>query len=162
MGSGLREHLDGWAGAGLERAIGAHHRRRLKRAGRLAQLDPPNESSLWAAGDPAPRQDCEPELLIDGSQALPAIAEALAGARSHVHIAGWHITPAFGLTRERDAQRLRDLLGELAERVKVRVLLWAGAPAPVFTPARAAVREVRDELMRGTRVRCELDRHERP
>jgi phosphatidylserine/phosphatidylglycerophosphate/cardiolipin synthase-like enzyme len=162
MSSGLREHLDGWAGDRLDGAIGAHHRRRLKRAGRLAQLDPPDDASLWAAGDPPPRTGCELELLIDGAQALPAIAEALAGARSHVHIAGWHITPAFGLTRDEGAQRLRDLLGELAERIEVRVLLWAGAPAPVFTPDRREVRRVHEELTRGTRVRCALDQKERP
>jgi hypothetical protein len=60
------------------------------------------------------------------------------------------------------AAGLRDLLGELAERVEVRVLLWAGAPVRVFTPARAAVRRVREELIRGTRVRVALDSHERP
>ena len=101
-------------------------------------------------------------MLVDGGEALPRIAEALAGARSHVHIAGWHVTPDFGLTRDDQASRLRDLLGDLAERVEVRVLLWAGAPLPVFTPARAAVRRVREELIRGTRVQCELDCHERP
>jgi phosphatidylserine/phosphatidylglycerophosphate/cardiolipin synthase-like enzyme len=158
----LLGHLDGWAGAGIERAIGAHHRRRLRRAGRLEQLDPPREESLWAAGDPPPRRGCALELLIDGSQALPRIAAALKEARSHVHVAGWHLTPDFGLTRCDDAQRLRDLLGELAERLDVRVLLWAGAPLPVFTPDRAEVRRARDELTRGNRVRCELDSHERP
>ena len=101
-------------------------------------------------------------MLVDGGEALPRIAEALAGARSHVHIAGWHVTPEFGLTRDDRAARLRDLLGELAERVEVRVLLWAGAPVPVFTPARAAVRRVREELIRGTRVQCALDSQERP
>ena len=101
-------------------------------------------------------------MLVDGGEALPRIAEALSGARSHVHIAGWHITPDFGLTRDDRAARLRDLLGELSERVEVRVLLWAGAPARVFTPARAAVRRVREELIRGTRVQCALDSHERP
>ncbi len=90
------------------------------------------------------------------------IAEALAGARSHVHIAGWHVTPDFGLRRDDQASRLRDLLGDLAERIEVRVLLWAGAPVPVFTPARAAVRRAREELIRGTRVQCALDAHERP
>ena len=29
-------------------------------------------------------------MLVDGGEALPRIAEALAGARSRVHIAGWH------------------------------------------------------------------------
>ena len=32
----------------------------------------------------------------------------------------------------------------------------------VFTPASAAVRRVREELTRGTRVQCALDSHERP
>ena len=101
-------------------------------------------------------------MLIDGAQALPRIAEELAGARSHVHIAGWHITPQFGLTRDAGAERLRDLLGELAERVEVRVLLWGGSPLRLFTPDRAAVRGVREDLTRGTRVQCALDTHERP
>ena len=102
------------------------------------------------------------EVLVDGGAALPWIAEALDGARSHVHIAGWHVTPDFGLRRDDRAARLRDLLGELSERVEVRVLLWAGAPVRAFTPARATVRTVREELIRGTRVQCALDSHERP
>jgi phosphatidylserine/phosphatidylglycerophosphate/cardiolipin synthase-like enzyme len=154
--------IDRLTGRVLERSMDAHHRLRLKRAGRLDQLSPPEDGSLWAAGDPAPRTGNALEILIDGAQALPRIAEALAGARTHVHIAGWHVTAAFGLTRDASAARLRDLLGELAERVDVRVLLWGGSPLPLFTPDRAAVRRVRDELMRGTRVRCALDTRERP
>jgi phosphatidylserine/phosphatidylglycerophosphate/cardiolipin synthase-like enzyme len=117
---------------------------------------------LWAAGAPPPRAGCALDVLVDGGEALPRIAEALRSARSHVYIAGWHVTPDFGLTRDDRASRLRDLLGELAERVEVRVLLWGGAPLPVFTPARAAVRRVREELTCGTRVQCALDFHERP
>jgi len=149
-------------GEHIEAAIGAHHRRRLRRVGRIDQLDPPPNGTLWARGDPAPRAGGALEVLIDGGEALPRIAEALAGARSYVHIAGWHITPNFGLTRDSGATRLRDLLGELADRIDVRVLLWAGAPLSAFTPSRAAVRDVREELVRGTRVRCALDSHERP
>jgi phosphatidylserine/phosphatidylglycerophosphate/cardiolipin synthase-like enzyme len=158
----LVERVDGWAGDAIEVAIGGHHRRRLRRVGRLDQLEPPHGSSLWAAGDPQPRSGCALDVLVDGGEALPCIAEALAGARSHVHIAGWYVTPDFGLRRDDQASRLRDLLGDLAERVAVRVLLWAGAPVRVFTPARAAVRRVREELLRGTRVQCALDSHERP
>jgi phosphatidylserine/phosphatidylglycerophosphate/cardiolipin synthase-like enzyme len=157
-----KEHIDAWTGQAVERAIGAHHRLRLKRAGRLDQLAPPDSGSLWAAGDPPPREGNALEVLIDGERALPRIAEALAGARSHVHIAGWHITPEFGLTRDAHAARLRDLLADLAERVDVRVLLWGGSPLPLFTPDRAAVRDVRERLVRGSRVRCALDTHERP
>jgi len=158
----LLERLDGMLGEGIEAANRRHHRRRLRRAGRIAQFEPPLDGSTWAAGDPPPRAGCSLEVLIDGEHALPRIAEALAGARSHVHIAGWHVSPDFGLTRDEHTSRLRDLLGELAERVEVRVLLWAGAPLPLFTPARAAVRDVREQLMRGTQVRCALDSKERP
>ncbi|HXB17076.1 MAG TPA: phospholipase D family protein [Solirubrobacteraceae bacterium] len=158
----LLDRLDARVGEGLEAAIGAHHRRRLRRVGRLDQLQPPRDGMLWAAGDPPPRQGGELEILVDGAHALPRIAEAIAGARSHVHIAGWHITPGFGLTRDEQARSLRDLLGDRAESVDVRVLLWAGAPLPVFKPSRAAVRDVREELMRDTRVECALDTHERP
>src|ERR1017187_10177066 len=162
MAKGLVERVDGWAGQGIEDAIGAHHRRRLQRVGRIDQLDPPHGSSLWASRDPPPRTGGALDVLIYGGEVLPRIAEALTGARSHVHIAGWYVTPDFGLTRDDQASRLRDLLGDLAARVEVRVLLWGGAPVPVFTPARAAVRRVREELIRGTRVQCALDFHERP
>src|ERR1700733_5709789 len=162
MANGLIKRVDGWAGQGIETTIGWRHRRRLERVGRIDQLEPPPGRSLWAAADPPPREGGKLEVLVDGGEALPRIAEALAGARSHVHIAGWHVTPEFGLTRDDQAARLRDLLGECAERVEVRVMLWAGAPARAFTPARAAVRHVREELIRGTRVQCALDSHERP
>jgi phosphatidylserine/phosphatidylglycerophosphate/cardiolipin synthase-like enzyme len=125
----LIEHVDWWAGQAIEASIGAHHRRRLQRVARIDQLDPPQDPSLWAAGDPRPREGNALDVLVDGAQALPRIAEALAGARSHVHIAGWHITPGFGLTRDGEAVRLRDLLGDLAERIDVRVLLWGGGAA---------------------------------
>ncbi len=156
------DRVDAFIGRGVEAAIGAHHRRRLRRAGRLGQLRPPDDGTLWAAGDPPPRPGGTLEVLVDGAHALPHIAEAIAAARSHVHIAGWHITPGFGLTRDEGAISLRDLLGDRAASIDVRVLLWAGAPLPVFKPSRAAVREVREELMRGTRVQCALDSHERP
>jgi phosphatidylserine/phosphatidylglycerophosphate/cardiolipin synthase-like enzyme len=162
MGS-LSESIDARVGASVESAIRAHHRRRLARIGQSERLEPPESSpSLWASVDPPLREGNELEVLIDGAQALPRIAAELASARSSIDIAGWHLTADFGLTRDGHAKRLRDLLGELAERVPVRVLLWAGSPIPVFKPTRASVRRVREELIRGTRIRCELDAHERP
>ncbi len=155
------DRIDRCTGQAIELAVGAHHRRRLRRAGRLDQLLPP-DGSLWTAGDPPPRERNSIEVLIDGEQAFPRIAHALDGARSYVHIAGWHITPEFGITRDGGASRLRDLLAELAERVEVRVLLWGGSPLPAFSPNRSAARAVRAELLRGSRVRCALDTHERP
>ena len=56
---------------------------------------------MWPAGDPPPREGCSLDVLIDGAQALPLIAEAIDGARESVHLAGWHVTPGFGLTRRR-------------------------------------------------------------
>jgi phosphatidylserine/phosphatidylglycerophosphate/cardiolipin synthase-like enzyme len=159
---GPLEELDRAAGLGIDTLVRAHHRRRLNRAGRGGQLEPPDDGHLWAAGEPPPREGCKLEILIDGAEALPRISEALAGARTEVNVAGWHITPDFGLDRDEGARRLRDHLAELAERVDVRVLLWAGAPLPVFSPRRSQVRRVRDELTRGTKVRCALDSHERP
>jgi phosphatidylserine/phosphatidylglycerophosphate/cardiolipin synthase-like enzyme len=158
---GSVERIDGWAGQVVERAVSAHHRRRLKRAGRLDQLSPP-PGPLWASGDPPPRKGNALEVLIDGEEALPRIAETLAQARSYVHIAGWHIAPEFGLTRDDHATQLRDLLADLAEGIEVRVLLWGGSPLPLFTPDRGDLRRVHAELTRGSRVRCALDMRERP
>ncbi|HEX9482790.1 MAG TPA: phospholipase D family protein [Solirubrobacteraceae bacterium] len=156
------EVIDSFAGEAIDRILGTRHRRRLTRVGRLEQLAPPADGSLWAAGDPPPREGNDLEVLIDGGPALERIAEALAAARSSVHIAGWHLTPDFGLTRDDAASRLRDVLAELAKRVEVRVLLWAGSPLPLFSPDRSDVRAVREELLRGSRVQCALDARERP
>ena len=155
------ERLDHAVGDGLERLVRIHHHRRLDRLGKGHALRPTERPNLWAEGDPAPRPGNTLDVLIDGERALPAIASALTEARSHVHIAGWHLTPGFFLARGEREQRLRDLLAELAERVDVRVLLWAGPPLPVFRPHRSDVRAVRDQLVRDTRVRCELDARER-
>jgi phosphatidylserine/phosphatidylglycerophosphate/cardiolipin synthase-like enzyme len=162
MSAKLRNQLDGWAGQAIEGAMRAHHRRRLSRLGRLEQFDPVDDGSLWCRGDPPPHVGCELEMLIDGEEALARISDALCTARSHVEIAGWHVTPDFGLTRGDGAARLRDLLAELAEHVEVRVLLWAGAPVPLFKPTRSQVRAAREALTRGTRIKCELDARERP
>ncbi len=57
---------------------------------------------------------------------------------------------------------LRELLSDVAERIDVRVLAWAGAPLPLFRPDRRDVRRMRDELVAGTRISMALDAHERP
>jgi phosphatidylserine/phosphatidylglycerophosphate/cardiolipin synthase-like enzyme len=54
------------------------------------------------------------------------------------------------------------LLAELAERIEVRIVVWAGAPVPAFHPTRSEVREVIENLVRGTRIRCEADPREHP
>ena len=152
--------VDRWFGALVSRQVCAHHRRRLQRLGWQSALDPP--AGGWAAGEPPPRAGNAVELLIDGAQALPAIADELQQARSHVHLTGWYFTPGFALQREAEPLVLRNLLAELAERLDVRLLAWAGAPLPLFRPSRHDVRKVQEELTRNTRIQCLLDSKERP
>ncbi|HSD81281.1 MAG TPA: phosphatidylserine/phosphatidylglycerophosphate/cardiolipin synthase family protein, partial [Solirubrobacteraceae bacterium] len=109
-----------------------------------------------------PRDGCALEVLVDGAEVLPAIAEAIRGARRSVRVAGWAVTPHFALTRDEPPAPLRELLADAADRgVDVRVLLWAGAPLNAFAPGRAAVREACRALAAGTRVRVVVDARER-
>jgi phosphatidylserine/phosphatidylglycerophosphate/cardiolipin synthase-like enzyme len=142
------------------KAVQSHHRRRLRRIGWLGALDAAHGG--WAGGDPPPREGCSLEVLIDGAEALPRMASELEQAETSVEIAGWFLSPGFELRRERDVCVLRNVLAELAERVHVRVLVWAGAPLPLFRPSRSTVRNMRDDLCRGTKIRCALDSNERP
>ena len=162
MARGAIEIADRLAGDAIERLTDAHHARRLAKLGRSAQRKPPEDGSLWAAGDPPPRAGNKVDVLIEGSAYFPALEEAIRGAKRSVLIAGWCITPAFALVRSEPPVLLCEALGEAAESVDVRVLLWAGAPVPAFSPRRGLVRAGRDELVRGTRIKAALDSNERP
>jgi len=153
------DRLDHAIGAGIERAVVSHHRRRLKHHGWARAYDPP-PGDLWCAGDPPPRDGNKLEVLIDGEEALPQLEQEIAGARDSVWLAGWTFTPEFRLSR--GGGTLRELLADVAERVDVRVIAWAGAPVPLFTPSRKQVAESRDKLVRGTKIRMALDARERP
>ena len=150
--------LDDRFGETIERLIRSHHRRRLRRHGSAGALDPEGEGWAGTAAHP-PSDGCRVEALVDGSEALPRIADAVRSARSHVHLAGWHFDPAFRL--EPGGPTVRELLAEVSERVDVRVLAWAGAPLPLFRPSRKDVRSACSELLRGTRISLALDAHER-
>jgi len=132
----VAEAVDDRLGDALERQVARHHSRRLRKLGHEDVLAP--GPGLWAAGEPPPRAGNELELLVDGATALPRIAAALRAARSHVTIAGWEISPDLALTRSGPRYVLRDVLAELAERLPVRVLLWAGAPLPVWLATAAS------------------------
>jgi phosphatidylserine/phosphatidylglycerophosphate/cardiolipin synthase-like enzyme len=153
----LRKRLDGAVGDLLDRLVLTHHRRRLRRQGQIAALDAP--AGGWATGEPPPRRGNRFEVLVDGSEALPAIVREIGAARSHVWIAGWHLSPELELPC---GGSLRELLAAAAQRVEVRVLLWAGAPVPLFHPDRREVRELRERVVRGTTIACALDDRERP
>jgi len=149
-------------GRTIERSMVAHHRHRLRRLGRSYALDPPQDASPWSRESPPPREGCSIDVLVDGAQVLPAVAEAIRGARRSVRIAGWHSAPHFALERAEPPTPLRELLAEAVARgVSVRVLLWAGAPVRVFTPARSEVRNNCAELARHSGVRVAIDAHER-
>jgi phosphatidylserine/phosphatidylglycerophosphate/cardiolipin synthase-like enzyme len=150
--------LDDWAGAGIERAVVAHHRRRLRRLGEGA-LDGP--AGGWAAGPPPPRTGNAVEILVDGAEALAAIADAIEQARESVWLAGWFFSPDLRL-RPGDLRTLRELLADVAKRADVRLLSWAGAPLPLFRPDRGEAREMREAFADGSRLACALDDHERP
>jgi phosphatidylserine/phosphatidylglycerophosphate/cardiolipin synthase-like enzyme len=152
--------LDRTLGDNLERQVAAHHERRLRSLGWERAYSP--GPGLWAEADPPPRPGNSLVPLIDGETALPRMAEVLMAARDHVSIAGWEITPDLALTRSGPRLVLRDILAELAERMPVRVLLWAGAPLPVFRPWRLNVWSVRRRLTDGTKIQVALDDRERP
>jgi phosphatidylserine/phosphatidylglycerophosphate/cardiolipin synthase-like enzyme len=152
-------HLDAAVGKALERQVIAHHRRRLSRIGHDGVLKPPVGG--WADASSPPRAGNALEVLVDGAEALPQLAEAIESARSSVWLAGWFFSADFRLRPENE-QTLRELLAAAAERVDVRVLAWAGAPLPLFHPARGDVRAAREALIGGTRIAMALDARERP
>jgi phosphatidylserine/phosphatidylglycerophosphate/cardiolipin synthase-like enzyme len=153
------DRLDDAVGERIERAVVRHHRRRLRRHG-WERAYVPADDGLWCAGDPPPREGNAIEVLVDGENALPRLQAEILGAERSVLLAGWHFDPSFRL--EPDGPTLHDVLGEAAERVDVRLIAWAGAPAPIFTPSRRQVRAARADLVAGTRIRMALDAKERP
>ena len=153
--------IDGVLGDGLEAAVRLKHARRLRRLGWERALRPP-DGGAWASGDPPPRAGCRLDVLIDGERAFATIAEAISDARESVHITGWHVAPHFELIRGRPETALGTLLAEMATRVDVRVLVWAGAPVPAFHPSRSEVDDAVQTLVRQTAIRCERDPREHP
>jgi phosphatidylserine/phosphatidylglycerophosphate/cardiolipin synthase-like enzyme len=156
----LLSWVDARLGDGIEATVRAKHRWRLRRLGSGHAIEP--GAGWWASGDPPPRAGCALEVLVDGHEYFPALVEAIENARRSVHITGWHIAPHFELMDGRPPVVLGELLAEAAERVDVRVLVWAGSPVPVFHPTRSEVAETVRTLTRQTRIRCEADPREHP
>jgi phosphatidylserine/phosphatidylglycerophosphate/cardiolipin synthase-like enzyme len=143
--SSLRSRVDSIVGDGVEAAVRAKHLWRLRRLVWDDALAPP-DAGRWAMGDRPPRDGCSLDALVDGAEAFPSIAQAIESARDHVHVTGWHIAPYFELTRGEHGAPIGELLAEAAERIDVRVLVWAGAPVPAIasTPATVQPRAVSD------------------
>src|SRR3954462_11672947 len=85
--------VDRGLGRAIERSMTLHHAWRLRRLGRLEALRPPDDGSPWAREAPPAREGCTLEVLVDGEEVLPAIAEAIRGARRSVRLAGWAVSP---------------------------------------------------------------------
>ncbi|HZA20123.1 MAG TPA: phospholipase D family protein [Actinomycetota bacterium] len=135
-----------------------HHRRRLGKLGWARAFEP--SRGLWASGDPPPRDGNSLEVFIDGAHTFQAMAEEIRAARSHVHIAGWHLEPDFVLA-ESPLLTLRELLSEAARTAQARVLVWSGVPLPPpFRPRRSEIKFLAEELS-GGRITCALDRKHR-
>jgi len=140
-------------------AVRHHHMRRLRKIEKDA-LEAP--AGGWAVDAPPPCDGNALEVLIDGEIVLRRIVEEIRAASSHVHMTAWFLSPDFVMEAGDPPVVVRDLLAEAARRVDVRVLMWAGAPLPVFRPSRRMARGVRDELETAGPLRCALDSRERP
>jgi phosphatidylserine/phosphatidylglycerophosphate/cardiolipin synthase-like enzyme len=157
----LLDRVDERIGDRIENVLCAHHHRRLRRLGWGDVLDRDGTDDRFGTRAPV-RQGNRLEVLIDGETGLPAIEEAIRNAKSHVHIANWHASSDFRLTREPDAPTLRDLLAATAQRgVDVRLLMWAGPPVPAFKPTRGLAKAEQKKFTAHTGVRCVLDSRER-
>jgi len=115
----LLDVLDNQLGDGLEAVLTAHHARRLRRLGWGDVLPATDDEGFTPRRDR--RTGNRAAVLIDGERALASMAAAIQAVRRHVHIAGWHSSPEFRLTREPGAPTLRDLLA--TEKVGVRIAL---------------------------------------
>ena len=96
-----------------------------------------------------PRDGCALDVLVDGAEAFPAIARR---DRARPRLRPRHRMARRAVLRARPRRApgvLGELLAEAAERVDVRVLVWAGAPVPAFHPTRKEVREGVETLTRG-------------
>jgi phosphatidylserine/phosphatidylglycerophosphate/cardiolipin synthase-like enzyme len=156
----LPDRVDCWVGEGLERAVRAHHRRRLRRVGWEHALDV--GPSPWADAGGTPQSGHAIEIFVDGSDALPAMVRAMRQARQRVLLAGWFFSAEFRLERDPPGLTLDELVRELGARIDVHVLAWAGAPLPLFRPGRRDVRAELTHLGRHPGVHVAADPRERP
>jgi phosphatidylserine/phosphatidylglycerophosphate/cardiolipin synthase-like enzyme len=149
--------LDDRLGDGIEALLRWRYRRRLRRLGWADALKPSESGDIPALHGSPIRTGNAVDVLIDGGEAFPAIEEAILGARRSVHIACWHASPDFRLTRGPQARPLRDVLAEAASSVPVRLLLWGGPALPVYEPTRRTVRSAVEGFVRDSAVQCAVD-----
>lgn len=81
---GCGSAAENWCRNQVTQQICSHHRRRLGKIGWEQALDV--SSGGWAATDSAPRRGNNVDVMIDGAQALPAIADQMRQAQSRIHV----------------------------------------------------------------------------
>jgi phosphatidylserine/phosphatidylglycerophosphate/cardiolipin synthase-like enzyme len=158
-GESLGGRADVAAGRLIESLFRRRHRHRLARSGWSAILDEDPDASRDAASSPA-RSGNSVDVLVDGEDAFASMLRAIEGARHSVHVAGWHATPDFPLTRGEAPTTVGAALAAAAEHARVRVLLWGGPPVPVIRPTRADAHAARDAFACIPGVSVALDTRE--
>ena len=143
-------------GEGIDKTVCRHHRRRLRRVGWGHALESGDAGWVTATAS-EPREGNRVEILIDGANVLPRMAEDIAAAESDVNLSGWHFSAELDLTRGEHPTILRNLLAELAGRAQVRVLTWKGSPVPVFRPTRGDVSSMLGRLGKSNQIECVSD-----
>ena len=123
----------------------------------------PRRRGLVGRGRSHPARRLRAQVLIDGAQAFPAIADAIGGARDYVHVTGWHLAPHFDLAPRRDAGRARRAPGR-GRRARPRpgARVGRGPGAAVSSHALRGPETPSAQLTRRTRIRCEPDPREHP
>src|SRR5579872_1981664 len=101
----------------------------------------------WYDSDTPPRRHNRITPLVHGHDYFTDLCHELSRAGQRVTVAGWCLTPSMALLRQETGLRaLSDVLAEVAERVDIYVLIWAGAPA-LFKPDRKAAEEAQARLL---------------
>ena len=112
-----------------------HHAWRLRRLGRPGRAAPARRRQPLGARGPAAAGRVHARGAVDGAEFLPAIAEAIRGARRSVRLAGWRVSPRLRAGARRAARAsCASCWPTRPQRVDVRVLLWAGAPLQAVRP----------------------------
>lgn len=166
------EALEAQLGRRLRSVIGPLHRRRRHHTLRHGTVDAEaarqarqswwGDEPRWYPGGTPPRLHNRVTPLIDGDRYFTTLYEALTQAQHYIYIIDWCLTPFIPLRRgETHAlaeTRLLDVLNEAAQRLPVRILLWAGAPLLLQPTTRgtSVVRETIEQYCRGD-IQCRLD-----
>ena len=128
---------DAMLGESIARGVASHHRRRLGRVGWSRALDP--SEGLWAEGDPAPRAGCSLEVLVDGEEALPRIADEIA-TRAVTRVAGglavWPVVRAPARWSSRRPAQPAGAAGRADRCARPRVGRRSRPRLPAFAPRR--------------------------